>query len=73
MVLIEFLGPIARDSVELDISSLKELSIYMEKDEELKKWINNSAIAVNDEIVKDFNYNLKDGDKVAILPPVCGG
>ena len=73
MVVVDFLGPISRDSVELDIKSIKELSIYMSNNEDLKKWISNCAIAVNDKIVTDKEYILKDGDRVSILPPVCGG
>jgi len=73
MVLIDFLGPINRDSIELDIKSIKELSLYMQNDESLKEWIDNCAIAVNDKIIKDKNYELKSGDRVSILPPVCGG
>jgi len=73
MVLIEFLGPIEKEAIELDISSLEELAQYMAKDDELKKWLGNSAIAVNDKIVTQKNYELKAGDKISILPPVCGG
>ena len=73
MVKVEFLGPIGVDSIELDIKSLKELSIYMLNSEELKKWAVNSAVAINDVIVTDPNYELKDGDSISILPPVCGG
>ena len=73
MVKVEFLGPISVDSVELDIQSLKELSIYMSNHEDLKSWAVNSAVAVNDVIVSDIEYRLADGDKISILPPVCGG
>ncbi len=73
MVKVEFLGPIGLDSIEMDIKSLKELSIYMKNSNELKDWAINSAVAVNDVIVTDINYELKDGDKISILPPVCGG
>jgi len=73
MVKVEFLGPIDSDSLELDINSLKELSEYMLSNEKLKDWARNSAVAVNDKIVTDINTKLKDGDKVSILPPVCGG
>jgi molybdopterin synthase sulfur carrier subunit len=73
MVLIEFLGPIEKEAIELDIGSLEELAQYMAKDDELKKWLGNSAIAVNDKIVTQKNYELKAGDKISILPPVCGG
>jgi len=73
MVVIDFLGPIARDSIELDIKTLKELSNFMQNDENLRVWIDKCAIAVNDKIITDKNYILKDGDRVSILPPVCGG
>jgi len=35
--------------------------------------IENSAVAVNDTLVSTREYELKDGDKVVLLPPVCGG
>jgi len=73
MVKVEFLGPIGIDSVELDIKTLKELSDYMLNNSNLKEWVGISAVAVNDSIVNSLDYNLKDGDKISILPPVCGG
>ncbi len=73
MVKVEFLGPINKEAIELNIDSLKELSDYMKKDKELKNWIDNCAVAINDKIVKDINIKLNDGDKISILPPVCGG
>ena len=73
MVVIDFLGPIAKDSVELEIKTLKELSEYMKSDDSLKEWIDKCAIAVNDKIITDKNYILKNGDRISILPPVCGG
>ncbi|ELW4939927.1 MoaD/ThiS family protein, partial [Campylobacter coli] len=36
-------------------------------------WLELCAISLNDEIVFDENTSLKDGDKIALLPPVCGG
>jgi len=73
MVVIEFLGPIGKELIELDIKSLKELSIYMQQDDSLASWILNSAIAVNDKIVTNLDFALKSGDRVSVLPPVCGG
>ena len=73
MIKVEFLGPIGVDSLELDIKNLKELSIYMQKDENLKEWVDISAVAVNDTLINTLDYELKDGDRVSILPPVCGG
>ncbi len=73
MVKIEFLGPIEIDDIELDIDNLKDLSIYMKQDENLKEWIDISAVAVNDKIITTPDYKLNSGDRVSILPPVCGG
>ncbi len=73
MVKVEFLGPIGVDSIELDIKTLKELSIYMQNDNKLKEWVDISAVAVNDTLINSLDYELKDGDRVSILPPVCGG
>jgi len=73
MVTLDFLGPIDKDSIKLDIKTLKELSQYMQSDETLKEWIDKCAIAVNDTIVTNKDLILKDGDRISILPPVCGG
>ncbi|SFV53017.1 Molybdenum cofactor biosynthesis protein MoaD [hydrothermal vent metagenome] len=73
MVKVEFLGPIGKEPVELDISNLSELAEQLKKDESLKEWLECSAVAVNDKIVNSKEYPLKDGDKVSLLPPVCGG
>jgi len=73
MVYIEFLGPINRESISLDVSTLNEVSLKLQEDTELSDWLEKSAIAVNDEIVFDRGLKLKDGDKISLLPPVCGG
>jgi len=73
MVRIEFLGPIKKEPLNIDIKNLQQLSEMIKNDKTLSPWINNSAVAVNDELVKDKNFMLKDGDKVTLLPPVCGG
>jgi len=73
MVIVEFAGPLNKDKIELNIASLKELSDFILKDEKLREWADSLAVAVNDEIVTDINYKLKDGDRVTLLPPVCGG
>ena len=73
MVRVEFLGPIAKEPIELDIDNLSQLSDILKADEELKQWLQNSAVAINDTLVKDKNASLKDGDKISLLPHVCGG
>ena len=73
MVTIEFLGPIGKSPMEVDIKSLNQLSDILKSDDSLKDWLQNSAVAVNDILVQDKSCPLKDGDKVSLLPPVCGG
>ncbi|ABS51767.1 MoaD/ThiS family protein [Campylobacter hominis] len=73
MVKVEFLGPINKEPIELEISNLSQLREILQKDENVKPWLETSAIAVNDKIVFSKNFKLENGDKIAILPPVCGG
>jgi len=73
MVKVEFLGPINCASLEVDVATLSELAQELQKREELDWWLEKSAVAVNDEITNDLNLVLKSGDRVSILPPVCGG
>jgi molybdopterin synthase sulfur carrier subunit len=73
MVKIEFLGPIKKEPITIDIKNLNELSMILQQDEELKQWLDNSAVAINDMLISDKNHVLKDGDKISLLPPVCGG
>lgn len=73
MVRVEFLGPIQKKPLELDISNLNELAEILKEDKEMQQWLENSAVAVNDTLVSSRDVALKDGDRVALLPPVCGG
>lgn len=73
MIRVEFLGPIKKDDLEIKASNLAELKEILNKDEGLKKWLEISAVAINDEIISNLDKELKNGDKVSILPPVCGG
>ena len=73
MVKVEFLGPIQKAPLELEITNLSELATILQQDEELKEWLSNSAVAVNDTLVSSLDAPLKDGDKISLLPPVCGG
>ncbi|EOI1782503.1 MoaD/ThiS family protein, partial [Campylobacter coli] len=70
---VEFLGPINKENLELEVKNLKELKEILQKDESLKEWLELCAVSLNDEIIFDENTKLKDGDKIALLPPVCGG
>jgi len=73
VVTVEFMGPIDRKPLSMDVSSLKELAEILGGDEEMKRWLAKCAVAVNDTMVNDPDMILKAGDRVTILPPVCGG
>lgn len=73
MVEIEFLGPIKMHNLKLEAANLSEVKEKLGEYEELGEWLKICAVAVNDEIVSSLDAPLKDGDKISILPPVCGG
>jgi len=73
MIRVEFLGPIQKEALELDISNLNELSAILQEDKEVSEWLESCAVAVNDTLVTSLEAPLKDGDKISLLPPVCGG
>ncbi len=73
MVRVEFLGPIQKEPLDLEITNLNELAKILQNDKEMQEWLENSAVAVNDTLVSSRDVELKDGDRVVLLPPVCGG
>ena len=73
MVEIEFLGPIKMENLKLEATNLSEVKEKLGEYEELGEWLKICAVAVNDEIASSLDAPLKDGDKISILPPVCGG
>ena len=73
MVTIEFLGPINKENMNLEIKNLTQLSEILKDDEKVSSWLETCAVAVNDTLVCSKDVELKDGDKVSLLPPVCGG
>jgi len=73
MITVEFLGPIGKPDLELEINNLNELASILQEDKEMSEWLANSAVALNNELVSSLETPLKDGDKVSLLPPVCGG
>ena len=72
-VKVEFLGPINKSPIYIEINNLDQLSSILKENESLKEWLEISAVAVNDVLVSNRNIELKSGDKISILPPVCGG
>ncbi len=73
MVKVEFLGPIGKAPLEVEATTLAEVASKLKEDVELTAWLDKCAVALNDTMVNDLNTVLKDGDRVSILPPVCGG
>lgn len=73
MAKVEFLGPLGRPSIEVDIANLSELKTFFKEDKELQDWLSICAVAVNDTLVCDLNIPLCKEDKISLLPPVCGG
>ncbi|WP_120945981.1 MULTISPECIES: MoaD/ThiS family protein [Helicobacter] len=73
MVSVEFLGPIAEESMQVDISDLGALKAILAQKESLKAWLPLSAIAINGILVDNIHAPLKHGDRVVLMPPVCGG
>ena len=73
MVIVEFLGPINKEDMNLDIKNLAELSEILKNDKEISSWLETCAVAINDTLICSKDVDLKDGDKISLLPPVCGG
>jgi molybdopterin synthase sulfur carrier subunit len=73
MVRVEFLGPIQKPSLELEIANLNELAAILQEDQEVQEWLETCAVAINDTLVASLEAPLQDGDKISLLPPVCGG
>ncbi|MBZ7975827.1 MoaD/ThiS family protein [Campylobacter sp. RM12637] len=73
MVKVNFLGPINKNSIELEVKNVLELKNELLKFEDLKEWLEISAIAINDNFIDSLDISLQDNDVVSILPPVCGG
>ncbi|KHG34164.1 MAG: molybdopterin synthase sulfur carrier subunit [Epsilonproteobacteria bacterium] len=73
MAKVEFLGPIGRASIEVDIQNLSELKSFFKEDKELQEWLGICAVAINDTLVCEADVPVSSHDKISLLPPVCGG
>ena len=65
-VKVEFLGPINKSPIYIEISNLDQLSSILKENESLEEWLEISAVAVNDVLVSNRNIELKSGDKNAV-------
>ena len=73
MVKVEFLGPIGKVPMEMEATTLADVAKRLKEESELNSWLDKCAVALNDTMVNDLSTPLKDGDRISILPPVCGG
>lgn len=73
MITVEFLGPLAKAPLQIEAKTLADVAQKLKEDETLTHWLDKCAVALNDTMVKDLDTLLKEGDRVSILPPVCGG
>jgi sulfur-carrier protein len=73
MARIEFLGPINKESLEVEINNLDELKEIFSEDKALQEWLSICAVAINDQLVDSLDVKVNAGDKISLLPPVCGG
>ena len=73
MATLEFLGPINKESITVEVSTLGELKELLKDDAEIQQWLEVSAVAVNDKIVSSLQTPIGSSDKISLLPPVCGG
>lgn len=73
MIKIEFLGPIGKEPIEVDITNLNQLGEILKNDSVVREWLGSCAVAVNDQLVQNKDLVLSSGDRVSLLPPVCGG
>lgn len=73
MITVEFLGPIGIDPLHIDAVTFDELSSHLNQNEEIAFWLPVCAVAINDTLISDRSMPLNDGDRVSLLPPVCGG
>ena len=74
MAVINFLGPIELESMNLNVKDFLELKNELNKIDKLREWLPICAVAINNEIVKEnANFSIKNDDVISLLPPVCGG
>ena len=51
MVKIEFLGPINKEDMNLDIQNLSQLSDILKEDSDVSTWLATCAVAINDNLI----------------------
>jgi len=71
---VVLLGPIGGGKkIKVKAENLKRLKEFLNRDSQLAEWLKVSAVAINGKFITNLEEELKEGDEVLILPPVCGG
>ena len=73
MIEIDFLGPLGNKTYTSNATNLHVLKEELKAIPELQDWLKDCAIALNNEIISSLDTPIKEGDKIVLLPPVCGG
>lgn len=73
MIEVEFLGPLGNKTFQSQAKDFYALKQELQVIPELQDWLKDCAIALNNEIVSSLDTPIKNGDKIVLLPPVCGG
>ncbi|SFV68460.1 Molybdenum cofactor biosynthesis protein MoaD [hydrothermal vent metagenome] len=73
MIKVEFLGPIGEETLEIKAKTLQDVANQLQQIDSISVWLDKCAVAVNDQMTNDLSMVLESGDRVSILPPVCGG
>ncbi|AWI33857.1 MoaD/ThiS family protein [Helicobacter apodemus] len=73
MIEIEFLGPLGNKVLQSNAKDFYDLKEELQQIPEIRIWLKDCAIALNNEIITSLDTPLKSGDRVLLLPPVCGG
>ena len=74
VIKVNFLGPIKHESIELACKDFAELKAHLAKLDFMQPWLSCSALALNNKLLNTKDEpELKSGDVLSVLPPVCGG
>ncbi|WP_299547525.1 MoaD/ThiS family protein [uncultured Helicobacter sp.] len=73
MIEVEFLGPLGNKTYQSNAANLHALKEELQAIPEINPWLKDCAIAINNTIISSLETPIKEGDKIALLPPVCGG
>lgn len=73
MIEIELLGPLGNTTYTSNATSLHALKKELQEIPEISVWLKDCAIAINNTIISSLDTPIQEGDKIALLPPVCGG